>query len=284
MREAAVTALSELGWDTISHDFSTYFGVHHLCRAVIVSPNLLGRLLELLTNGDTGIAQSSVMLLSKLAERGDLLWINLHYVLFALQVACRWFCRPPPIRFCGQFSLLAQTISNTYFWAPGAFSFCKTKWDNLSHSEHSWHVLDADAMKKVILNSAIVPALLEMRRDVTSWHSGTVALLELGLFDCWCVDGWQHKFGNLRYYLWFDTHGMTWCNPKSFIFPISPFIPLVLLCSPSWLLFVNLCVLQFHMLTPFLWLISPSVSVPVFRGSNHPSSGWFIFTHCTDEH
>lgn len=45
-------------------------------------------------------------------------------------------------------------------------------------------VLDAEAMKEAMrTGSAIVPALLEMRRDISSWHLGTFALLELGLFD-----------------------------------------------------------------------------------------------------
>lgn len=41
---------------------------------------------------------------------------------------------------------------------------------------------DIDHMVKVLRNSAIVPALLEMRRDITTWDLGTVALQEIGMF------------------------------------------------------------------------------------------------------
>jgi len=117
---------------------------------ISASPNLLSCIIDLLADSDVGIVQSGVKLLSRLAEEG-------HFNAGARLPSSFWdkvvhLLTQPETRTLGLQSLSA---------------FAKQ-----------------EAMKEAMrTGSAIVPALLEMRRDISSWHLGTFALLELGLFD-----------------------------------------------------------------------------------------------------
>jgi len=117
---------------------------------ISASPSLLSCIIDLLADQDVGVVQSGVKLLSNLADKG-------HFNSGA---------RLPPILWDKVVHLLRQPETRTLgLQALSAFAKQET-------------------MKDVIrTGSTIVPALLEMRRDIGSWHHGTVALLELGLFD-----------------------------------------------------------------------------------------------------
>jgi len=169
-------------WGEISFFQSSSLS-YHLCRSILLSPNLLHHLMKQLDKKDPLLSQSIAEVLSNLAAKGDLPVISFHMLSWSYSLFCRWFCATPPSRFLGQCGPLAHTTSNMFFWATSTQSFCKARCANILHACTPDVIYDADDLKKEIVNSAIVPVLLEMRQYPTSWHAGTIGLLDLGLFN-----------------------------------------------------------------------------------------------------